>query len=109
MRARLPLHLRKAKLRSTRQGIKEAGAECCVYGTPVLPGAMFLVGRIDDVPVIGLPACGMFHSITVLDLVLPRILTGETIGREELAAMGHGGLCRNCKECRYPICNFGKS
>lgn len=92
----------------TRQGIKEAGAEAMVYGTPVLPGAMFLVGRIGQVPVLGLPACGMFHNITVLDLVLPRILTGESIGREELAAMGHGGLCRNCPRCQYPVCNFGK-
>jgi hypothetical protein len=51
----------------------------------------------------------MFYKITVLDLVLPRILTGESIGREELAALGHGGLCRNCAQCRYPICNFGKA
>jgi hypothetical protein len=92
----------------TRLGIKEAGAEAIVYGTPILPGAMFLVARIGTVPVLGVPACGMFHKITVLDLVLPRILTGETIGRKELAAMGHGGLCRNCTSCRYPVCSFGK-
>ena len=92
----------------TRMGIKEAGAEAMVYGTPVLPGAMFLVGRIGPVPIFGLPACGMFHNITVFDLILPRILTGETIGREQLADMGHGGLCRNCKRCQYPVCNFGK-
>lgn len=92
----------------TRQGIKEAGASDMVYGTPVLPGAMFLVARIGEVPVIGLPACGMFHNITVLDLVLPRILAGETIGRRELAEMGHGGLCRNCRHCTYPVCSFGK-
>lgn len=92
----------------TRIGIKEAGAEDVVYGTPVLPGAMFLVAHIGKVPVIGLPACGMFYTITVFDLVLPRILTGESIGRYELADIGHGGLCRNCKHCQYPICNFGK-
>ncbi len=92
----------------TRTGIREAGAVDTVYGTPVLPGAMFLVGRIGDVPIFGLPACGMFHKITVFDLILPRILTGESIGREQFAAMGHGGLCRNCKHCQYPVCNFGK-
>jgi molybdopterin biosynthesis enzyme len=92
----------------TRLGIKEAGASDMVYGTPVLPGAMFLVARIGEVPVIGVPACGMFHHITVLDLVLPRILAGESIGRRELAEMGHGGLCRNCKQCQYPVCSFGK-
>ena len=23
-------------------------------------------------------------------------------------AMGHGGLCRNCARCQYPVCSFGK-
>ncbi len=92
----------------TRLGIARAGAKDIVYGTPVLPGAMFLVGRIDAVPVLGLPACGMFHGITVFDLVLPRVLTGEKISRRDIAELGHGGLCRNCKKCRYPLCGFGK-
>jgi molybdenum cofactor synthesis domain-containing protein len=92
----------------TREGIRRAGATDIVYGTPVLPGAMFLTSRIGQVPVLGLPACGMFHRVTVFDLILPRILTGEVIGREELAALGHGGLCRSCKDCRYPVCDFGK-
>ena len=92
----------------TRAGIIAAGATDSVYGSPVLPGAMFFIGRIDAVPVIGVPACGMYHKITVLDLVLPRVLTGETIGRGELAALGHGGFCRNCPACHYPACSFGK-
>jgi molybdopterin biosynthesis enzyme len=92
----------------TREGILLAGATDVVYGTPVLPGAMFLSGRIGSRPVLGLPACGMFHKITVLDLILPRILCGEKIGRQQFAELGHGGLCRNCPTCRYPECNFGK-
>ncbi len=92
----------------TRAGIREAGAEDIVYGTPVLPGAMFLCGRIGQAAVLGLPACGMFHKITVFDLILPRILAGERLSREDFAAMGHGGLCRNCAICHYPVCNFGK-
>ena len=92
----------------TRAGILAAGASETVYGTPVLPGAMFLVGTIGHVPILGVPACGMYHKITVLDLLLPRILTGEAIGRKELAGMGHGGLCRNSPTCLYPVCSFGK-
>ena len=53
---------------------------------------MFLSGMIGRVPVLGLPACGMYHKITVFDLVLPRILTGQKIGRKEFAELGHGGL-----------------
>ncbi len=92
----------------TREGIRQAGAIDAVYGTPVLPGAMFLVARIGEVPVMGLPACGMFHKITVFDLVLPRVLAGERLSRQDFAAMGHGGLCRQCPTCRHPICGFGK-
>ena len=92
----------------TRLGIARAGATDIVYGTPVLPGAMFLSATIGTVPVLGLPACGMFHKITVFDLVLPLVLAGQQITRETIAAMGHGGLCRNCPQCHYPICPFGK-
>ncbi len=92
----------------TRLAIARAGATDIVYGSPVLPGAMFLVSRIGRVPVLGIPACGMFFRTTVLDLVLPRVLAGEKIGRREIAALGHGGLCLGCKRCRYPICPFGK-
>ncbi|MEK7823027.1 MAG: molybdopterin-binding protein, partial [Nitrospirota bacterium] len=37
-----------------------------------------------------------------------RVLAGERISREELAELGHGGLCLKCSECRYPVCPFGK-
>jgi hypothetical protein len=60
------------------------------------------------VPILGIPACGMYHQTTIFDLLLPRLLAGEKIGRRELAEMGHGGLCLHCKECRYPVCPFGK-
>jgi len=92
----------------TRKAIEKAGATDIVYGSPVLPGAMFLVSRIGDVPVLGIPACAMYFRTTVLDLVLPRVLAGERIDRGKIAALGHGGLCLNCKRCSYPLCPFGK-
>lgn len=117
----------------TRFAIRDLGA-AAVYGSPVLPGAMVLVGYLENgecgrekkaaqktdphcdrgtlntvpVPVLGIPACGMYHRTTIVDLILPRILAGERIGRRELAELGHGGMCLNCKECRYPVCPFGK-
>ncbi|MBW1699617.1 MAG: molybdopterin-binding protein [Deltaproteobacteria bacterium] len=92
----------------TRYGIKLAGATEIHYGASALPGAMFLVAYLENVPLLGVPACGLHHRITVLDLVLPRILAGERIGKAELAFLGHGGLCRDCSECSYPHCPFGK-
>jgi len=92
----------------TRVAIADAGAEDVVYGTPVLPGAMFLYGRFGDIPVLGLPACVLFYRATVLDLILPRVLAGEKITREDLAAMAHGGMCLDCDQCHFPQCSFGK-
>ncbi len=112
----------------TRFAIRNLGATGVTYGSAVLPGAMFLVAYLErgvrdlglgvskepipnpqsPITILGIPACGMYHKTTALDLILPRALAGETIGRRELAELGHGGLCLNCKECRYPVCPFGK-
>jgi hypothetical protein len=92
----------------TRHGIRLAGATGIHYGSAALPGAMFLMAYLGEVPLLGVPACGLYHRITVLDLVLPRVLAGERIGKAELAFLGHGGLCRDCPECSYPHCPFGK-
>jgi len=92
----------------TRHAIRQAGATEIHYGSAVLPGAMFLVAYLGDVPLLGVPACALHHQATVLDLVLPRILGGEHVGKMELALLGHGGLCRDCPNCLYPDCPFGK-
>lgn len=92
----------------TRIGIRESGAEIISYGGPILPGGMFLNARLGDVPILGLPAC-VFHSPrTVFDLMLPRILAGEPTTADDIAAMGHGGLCMKCEICHFPACSFGR-
>jgi molybdenum cofactor synthesis domain-containing protein len=93
----------------TRFAIRELGASDITYGSAVLPGAMFLTAYLGEVPILGIPACGMYAKTTIFDLVLPRVLAGEKIGRRELAELGHGGLCMKCDVCRYPVCPFGKS
>jgi hypothetical protein len=92
----------------TRKAIQIAGAQEMHYGAAALPGAMFLTAYIGAIPLLGVPACGLHHRITVLDLILPRILAGEKIGKKELAFVGHGGLCQDCAPCLYPQCPFGK-
>ena len=92
----------------TRIAIQEAGATEMHYGAAALPGAMFLVAWLANVPLLGVPACGLYHRVTILDLVLPRILAGERVGKKDLAFYGHGGLCQDCPECLFPRCAFGK-
>ncbi len=93
----------------TRTAIAAAGAEDVVYGSPVLPGAMFLAAYINGkIPILGIPACGMYYKTTIFDIILPMVLAGIRVTREKIASLGHGGLCLNCRTCRYPVCPFGK-
>lgn len=92
----------------TPLAIRDVADDVVTYGTPVLPGAMFMLAYKGDTAIVGVPACGMFHSITVLDLVLPRIFTKERLVKDDIVKLGHGGLCLNCEVCTYPVCPFGK-
>ena len=77
------------------------------YGAPVLPGAMFMLAYAGDVPVVGLPGCVMFAKRTIFDLIVPRLMAGERITREDIVAQAVGGLCESCETCTYPSCGFG--
>lgn len=92
----------------TPAAIRAAGGKIVSYGAPVLPGAMFMLAYIDGIPVIGLPGCVMYHRASIFDIVVPRLLAGETVSKSDIDKMGHGGFCLSCKDCRFPRCNFGK-
>jgi len=92
----------------TRQALLDAGVQDMLYGAPILPGAMTLIARIGSVPVFGVPACALYFKTTSLDLLLPRLLAGIPISRQDLARMADGGYCLNCKKCTFPKCPFGK-
>lgn len=92
----------------TPASIRASGARVVTYGAPVLPGAMFMLAYIGDIPVVGLPGCVMYHRASIFDLILPMIIAGEEVTREYIVSLGHGGYCSTCKECRYPVCGFGK-
>ena len=93
----------------TADGIRAAGAEVITYGAPTFPGAMFMLAYMGDIPVLGLPGCVMYHRTSIFDLIVPRLLAGERLMREDITMLGHGGFCATCGECRYPLCGFGKA
>lgn len=93
----------------TPSGIRKAGGEVVSYGAPVLPGAMFMLSYIGDVPVVGLPGCVMYSRTSVFDLIVPRLLAGEKVTKKDINMLAHGGLCLNCEVCTYPMCGFGKA
>jgi molybdenum cofactor synthesis domain-containing protein len=96
----------------TPGAIMDTGARIVSYGAPVLPGAMMLVSYYEkegrQIPILGLPGCVMYEGKTIFDVLLPRIMAEDEIKREELAALGEGGLCLHCTVCTYPNCGFGK-
>ncbi len=92
----------------TPAAIRATGARVISYGAPAFPGAMFMLAYLGDVPIIGLPGCVMYFKASIFDLIVPRILAGDMIQREDIIALGHGGFCASCPSCHYPQCGFGK-
>jgi molybdopterin biosynthesis enzyme len=92
----------------TPLGIRNSGAKVAFYGLPVLAGAMFLYAKLDDVHILGVPACVLHAPTTAFDALLPVVLSGEELTFVETRKLGHGGLCLKCEECRYPVCPYCK-
>jgi len=82
--------------------LRRAGARVEKHGVPLHPGTLLWVASVDGVPVIGAPGCALFSRPTAFDVLLPRLLTGERLGRAALAQMGAGGLLTRETAFRYP-------
>ncbi|MGD9809489.1 MAG: molybdopterin-binding protein [Deferribacterales bacterium] len=92
----------------TAQAMAEAGVKYDMKGSPIQPGNNLTVGYLGDIPVCAVPAAALHFSATSLDILMPRILAGVKIHKEDMAELAHGGLCHFCKKCVYPICPFGR-
>lgn len=94
----------------TPYAISQTADRVVSYGAPVLPGAMFMLaykGENDGIPIMGLPGCVMYEGRTIFDLILPRVLAGETVSKESIDRMGAGGFCMHCSTCNFPDCALG--
>jgi molybdopterin biosynthesis enzyme len=88
--------------------LERLGARLVRRGVPAHPGSLLWMAALSDTPVIGMPSCGMFSQATTFDLVLPRVLAGEPVGADELAALGHGGLLGREMAFRFPPYRAGQ-
>ncbi len=61
-------------------------------GLPVQPGNYLSIGYVEKVVILGIPAGAIYSSRSSLDLILPRIATGEKPTEEEIYNLGYGGL-----------------
>jgi molybdenum cofactor cytidylyltransferase len=82
---------------TTLRALRRAGAEATLSGAPVEPGNLLALAYFPNTPTGGTPAmcapgCAKGLKRNVVDLVLPRLLLGDRLGRRDIAALGLGGF-----------------
>lgn len=77
----------------THIAIKEAADEVVAYGIPIKPNTMSMLAYVNGKPVVGVSSSIIyFREWNILDVLLPKIMVEERWRREEIIALGEGGL-----------------
>jgi molybdenum cofactor cytidylyltransferase len=76
------------------QAVRRAGGTVERFGMPVDPGNLLFMGRLGQVPVIGLPGCAKSPALNGADWVMERVICGVPVSGADIAAMGVGGLLK---------------
>src|SRR2546427_4354083 len=84
------------------QALDVVGARMERHGVPAYPGTLLWIAYLGEIPVLGAPSCGIFSRATSLDLLLPRIMTGERLRATEIAALAAGGIVAPETSYRLP-------
>ncbi len=74
------------------KAIELAGGAVEHFGMPVDPGNLMLLGAVNDTPVLGLPGCARSPKLNGFDWVLQRLAADVPVTRDDIMAMGVGGL-----------------
>jgi hypothetical protein len=82
--------------------LESLGGRVLRRGVPAHPGSMIWLAELGSSRLLGLPQCGMFSMATAADLVLPRLLTGESLTAANLADLAHGGVLGREMRFRFP-------
>ena len=92
----------------TPSAVRLLGAEIVTHGVPSQPGNMTLVAYLGDCAILGVPGAAISLPTTMFDVLLPQVYTGDRLTKKDLINLGEGGLCQQCKVCRFPNCTFGR-
>ncbi|MCY0894792.1 MAG: molybdopterin-binding protein [Alicyclobacillaceae bacterium] len=71
--------------------IRNAATHVVTYGTPILPGSMLMLAYLRDMTIFGLPGAVIYDDRTSFDLLLPRVLAGIAVTKQDIAPLGVGG------------------
>jgi hypothetical protein len=82
--------------------IAALGGKVVRHGVPAHPGSMLWLARIRRTAILGLPTCGAYSKATAADLLLPRLLSGESASARTVAKLGHGGILTRNQRFRFP-------
>jgi hypothetical protein len=82
--------------------IAALGGRIVRRGVPAHPGSMLWLARIGGTAILGLPTCGAYSKATAVDLLLPRLLSGEGASERTVAKLGHGGILTRSQRFRFP-------
>jgi hypothetical protein len=82
--------------------IAALGGRVVRRGVPAHPGSMLWLARIGRTAILGLPTCGAYSKATAVDLLLPRLLSGEDASERTVAKLGHGGILTRSQRFRFP-------
>ncbi len=89
------------------RAVERAGGEVECFGAPVDPGNLLLLAYRGAVPIVGAPGCARSAKRNIVDLVLPRLLAGDRLSRDDVAELGHGGLLEDVPERPLPRSRIG--
>lgn len=89
-------------------GIVAAGGVIDHFGMPVDPGNLLCFGRLGDIPAVVLPGCARSPKLNGFDWVLQRLMAELPVGRDEIMAMGAGGLLKEIETRPLPRARAGE-
>jgi molybdenum cofactor cytidylyltransferase len=72
--------------------LEAIGGQVEHFGMPVDPGNLLMIGDADGRPVLGAPGCARSPKENGFDWVLMRLLAGLPVQRQDITALGVGGL-----------------
>lgn len=76
------------------QAVRAAGGRVMRFGMPVDPGNLLFLADHAGRVVVGLPGCARSPALNGADWVLERLACGLTVGDDDVAEMGVGGLLK---------------
>ena len=74
------------------EAIEAVGGVVEHFGMPVDPGNLLLLGKVNNVPVLGLPGCARSPKLNGMDWVLERLAADLPVTPDHIMGLGVGGL-----------------